>query len=650
MVSGSLLIEQFLNGVTIGIVYVLIAAGLSIIFGVMDVVNFAHGELFALGAYFSLSIAMPFGGSGFWVGLVVAPVLIGVLGMTIERYTLRPLYNRNPLYQILLTFGLVLILADLLVLVWGSAPRSFSTPAVLNQPIALGPIEYSRYSFFIIGLGSALAISVWWALNNTRAGLIIRAGAQDRTMIRNLGIDIDRYYTLVFGAGAALAGIAGVVLGGYQSVSPTMGQSVIIPAFVIVVLGGLGSFRGAVLGGLFVGIVQTFTRTFVPSLEGIIVYTLMIAVLLVRPSGLFGDPMWQSHDEDDSGLSTTRQGAGLTDTQRLWIGLAVVIFLAVLPLGVGVLYSQFAVSLATDILIWALFALSLDFILGYTGLVSLGHAMFYGIGAYASMLVMLHLSTSVFVALVVGVILSAALALFVGYLSIRVSGIYFAMITLGFAQLLYNLIFKFGWTGGSQGLFGVTPLLGIAGVGIDFGSVDFGPLTGEILLYYFLLVTVLLSYLFLRRVMQSPFGSVMVSIRESETRSRFVGYDVTTHKQHAFAISGALAGLAGGLATVSQGFVSPDVMYWLRSGEVVVMVVLGGLGTLYGPMIGAGVFVTFQDILSSYIQQWRLVLGIIFVVFVIYVPHGLTSMVSRLGLHISSIEEEPTNSSQSGGD
>lgn len=650
MVSGSLLVEQLLNGVTIGIVYVLIAAGLSIIFGVMDVVNFAHGELFALGAYFGLSAAMSLGGEGFWLALVVAPLVVGVLGMVIERYTIRPLYERNPLYQILLTFGLVLILADLIVLVWGSAPRSFETPAMLNQSVALGPIDYSLYSLFIIGLGTALAVGVWWALNNTRFGLIIRAGAQDRTMVRNLGIDIDRYYTLVFGVGAALAGIAGVILGGYQSVSPSMGQSVIIPAFVIVVLGGLGSFRGAVVGGLFVGIVQTFARTFVPPLEGVIIYTLMIAVLLVRPSGLFGGPQWQSHEADETGLSTTARGPTFTVEQRLAIAGGIVGLLAVLPLGVGTLYSQFVVSLATDILIWALFALSLDFVLGYTGLVSLGHAMFYGLGAYASILVMLHLTPSVFVALAVGVALSAVLALFVGYLSIRVSGIYFAMITLGFAQLLYNLIFKFGWTGGSQGLFGVTPLLGIAGVGIRFDEFTLGPITGEAVLYYFLLVTVLLSYLLLRRVMQSPFGSVMISIRESETRSRFVGYNVTAHKRRAFAISGALAGLAGGLVTVSQGFVSPDVMYWLRSGEVIVMAVLGGLGTLYGPMIGAGLFIGFQDLLSSYIQQWRLVLGVVFVVFVIYVPHGLTSLFSRVGVRVLFSGDSHTERNRSRGD
>ncbi|MFB6352732.1 MAG: ABC transporter permease [Halobacteriales archaeon] len=627
MVDATVVLDLLLNGLTIGIVYVLIAAGLSIIFGVMDVINFAHGELFALGAYAALAAAMPLGPNGFWIGLVVAPLVVGVVGMGIERLTLRPLYGRNPLYHILLTFGLVLILVDLIELIWGRQARYFPTPATLGGTLDLLGYSYSKFNYFMIILGGALALGAWLLLNRTRFGLIVRAGAQDRQMVRDLGINIDRYYTLVFGFGAALAGAAGVILGGYRTVSPSMGAEVIIPAFVIVVIGGLGSFRGAVVGGLLVGIIQNFARSFAPFLEGLVVYLLMIAILLLRPQGLFGS----AGDEGGDGELLTGSGGVLGSERRRSLGILAVAGLAVVPLGAEIgLYSGYAVTLMIEILIWALFALSLDFVMGYTGLVSLGHAMFYGVGAYAAVVVLLEVSQSAFVAIGAAVLLAAALAWVVGYLSIRVSGVYFAMITLAFAQFIYNLVFKLEWVGGSDGLFGAHAVYGFAGVSVAFDEIAVGVepvlLTGSQLFYYFLLVVVVGAYLLARRLMRAPFGTVLQSIRENEERAEFVGYDVTAHKRRAFVISGGLGGLAGGLFALHNGYAAPAFLHWLRSGEVIVMTMLGGMGTLYGPMLGAGVFIGFKDVLSSYVDQWRMILGMVFVLFVIFVPRGLISL------------------------
>ncbi|WP_135828224.1 ABC transporter permease [Halorussus halobius] len=624
--------EQLLNGLTIGMVYVLIAAGLSVIFGVMDVINFAHGELFALGAYLAFAIAAPFGGAGFWVALVVAPLLVGVVGAAIERLTLRPLYDRNPLYHILLTFGLVLILNDVISFVWGPQDKHFGAPPLLEGPVTVFGITGSLYGYFIVAFGAVLSVATWWALNNTRVGLVVRAGSQDREMVRNLGIDIDRYYTLVFGVGAALAGVAGVVLGAYQNVSTTMGNEAIIPAFVVVVIGGLGSFRGAVVGGLGVGVAQTLARSYAQSLEGLVVFALMILVLLVKPEGLFGNPEWGTSEESEEELLAGSAGGLLTDAQRFRFGAVAVGLLAVVPLGVDVFYSEYALTLLSDVLIWALFALSLDFVMGYAGLVSLGHALFYGTGAYAAMLVLLHVTPSALVALVAAVAICAAIAWAVGYLSIRVSGVYFAMITLAFAQLFYNAVFKFDWTGGSDGLFGADVVYGLGGVTVELDALaESIPLLGESALFYYVLLAVVVgSYLLARQMMRAPFGSVLQSIRESERRTEFVGYDVTAYKRRAFVVSGAMAGLAGGLFAIQDGYVAPSLLHWINSGEVVVMTVLGGMGTLYGPMVGAGVFVGFEDVLSSYTDQWQAVLGLVFVVFVIALPRGLVSLPRRL--------------------
>jgi branched-chain amino acid transport system permease protein len=620
--------EQLLNGLTIGMVYVLIAAGLSVIFGVMDVINFAHGELFALGAYFAFALVAPLGGAGFWLALVVAPLLVGVVGVVVERVTLRPLYDRNPLYHILLTFGLVLILNDVITFVWGKQAKAFAPPPVLDGPVSVLGITNSLYSYFIVGFGALLSLGTWWALNNTRFGLVVRAGSQDREMVRNLGIDIDRYYTLVFGVGAALAAVAGVVLGAYQNVNPGMGNAVIIPAFVIVVLGGLGSFRGAVVGGLGVGVVQTLARTYVPVLEGLIVFALMIVVLLVRPEGLFGNPEWQTTSEAEGELLAGRSGGVLTDRQRFLAGSVAVAALALVPFGVEVFYSEYVLTLLSDVLIWALFALSLDFVMGYAGLVSLGHALFYGTGAYVAVLALLHLTPSAFVALGIAVAVCAVVAWGVGYLSIRVSGVYFAMITLAFAQLFYRAVFKFEWTGGSDGLFGAD----VTYLTMELDDVAEGiPLLGEDALFYYLLLGFVVgSYLVARRMMAAPFGSVLQSIRESERRTEFVGYDVTAYKRRAFVVSGAMAGLAGGLFAIQNGYVAPSLLFWLNSGEVIVMTVLGGMGTLYGPMVGAGVYIGFEDLLSSYTGHWQFWLGLVFVAFVIFLPRGLVSLPRKL--------------------
>jgi branched-chain amino acid transport system permease protein len=624
--------EQLLNGLTIGMVYVLIAAGLSVIFGVMDVINFAHGELFALGAYLAFAITGPFGGTGFWIALVVAPLVVGVVGAAIERFTLRPIYDRNPLYHILLTFGLVLILNDVITLLWGRQDKPLSAPPLLEGPVTILGVTNSLYGYFIIAFGAVLSLGTWWALNNTRFGLVVRAGSQDREMVRNLGIDIDRYYTLVFGVGASLAAVAGVVLGAYQNVSTTMGNEVIIPAFVVVVIGGLGSFRGAVVGGLGVGVVQTLARTYAPFLEGLIVFALMIAVLLVRPEGLFGNPEWQTTAESEEELLSGTSGGVLTERQRFVAGSAVVALLAVVPFGVDVFYSPYSLTLLSEVLIWALFALSLDFVMGYAGLVSLGHALFYGSGAYAAMLVLLHVTPSALVALAIAVAICGLFAWVIGYLSIRVSGVYFAMITLAFAQLFYNAVFKFEWTGGSDGLFGADVVYGIGDYAMELDEVaEAIPMLGDDALFYYVLLGVVVgSYLLAHRIMAAPFGSVLQSIRESERRTEFVGYDVTAYKRRAFVVSGALAGLAGGLFAVHNAYVAPSLLHWINSGEVIVMTVLGGMGTLYGPMVGAGVYIGFEDLLSSYTDQWQLVLGTIFVAFVILLPRGLVSLPDRL--------------------
>jgi branched-chain amino acid transport system permease protein len=278
--------KQLLNGLTLGFMYVIIASGLSLIFGLMGVINFAHGALYMLGAYFGLTF-FRFTGN-FWLSLLVAPIIVGVVGMMLEYSTFRPLYGRSPLYHILLTFGLVLVITNAAEIVWGKAYHIFPRPEGFGGTIGFLGITYPTYRLFVLVIGVALSVFFWFMLKKTRFGLIIRAGSHDREITSAFGIDISKYFTTVFGFGVAIAGVAGVLLAPILSVHPHMGDGIIITAFIVVVVGGLGSLSGAALAGILIGVLQSFSIILFPAFAGAMMYMVMVIVLLVRPQGLLG--------------------------------------------------------------------------------------------------------------------------------------------------------------------------------------------------------------------------------------------------------------------------------------------------------------------------------------------------------------------------
>lgn len=278
--------KQLLNGLTLGLMYVIIASGLSLIFGLMEVINFAHGALYMLGAYFGLTFFKLTG--NFWLSLVVAPIVVGVVGMMLEYSTFRPLYGRSPLYHILLTFGLVLIIGNAAEMVWGKAYHIFPRPKGFEGMVGFLGIAYPTYRLFVLAVGVAISVFFWFMLKKTRFGLIIRAGTHNREITSAFGIDISRYFTLVFGFGVAIAGAAGVLMAPILSVHPHMGDGIVITAFIVVVVGGLGSLSGAALAGILIGILESFSVILFPAFTGAMMYMVMVIVLLVRPQGLLG--------------------------------------------------------------------------------------------------------------------------------------------------------------------------------------------------------------------------------------------------------------------------------------------------------------------------------------------------------------------------
>jgi branched-chain amino acid transport system permease protein len=301
------------------------------------------------------------------------------------------------------------------------------------------------------------------------------------------------------------------------------------------------------------------------------------------------------------------------------LGLALLLALLGFPL-VG---SSYATNILTIILIYGVFAMSLDLLMGYTGLASFGHAAFLGVGAYAAGLAGIYLSESIWVTLPIGLAASAVAALGIGVLAIRSGGVYFLMLTLAFSQLLFAFVASGDFAGGANGLPGIPrPVFAPLPEPADFS--DRTPF------YYLTLVFVLASYWFLHGLVRAPFGRALVGIRENEARMRALGYATNRYKLAAFVIAGVLAGAVGTFYSYDRGFTSPEVLNWTTSGMAIAMVIIGGTGTLIGPIVGAGVYTILQDVLSSYTDRWQLVLGVIFLVFVFVLRDGIVGGVRRI--------------------
>ncbi|HEY8479942.1 MAG TPA: branched-chain amino acid ABC transporter permease [Spirillospora sp.] len=281
------MLQQAFNGLVSGAFFALLALGLAVIFGMLGVVNLAHGAFYMLGA-FGAFIALDSFGLNFWISLVLVPVLLGVGGIVLERLFIRRLTPLDPLYNLLFTFGLALILQDLVKREYGVNSQPYPRPSGLDGTVDLGLFTYPSYQVFVLGISVAVCLVVWFVLTRTRVGMIVRAATERPELTRALGIDVGRWVTPVFGFGVALAAFAGVLAAPMRAINPLMGANLIITVFAVVVIGGLGSVFGSVVSGFVIGVVSALGDLYVPALSQILVFILMAAVLLWRPTGLFG--------------------------------------------------------------------------------------------------------------------------------------------------------------------------------------------------------------------------------------------------------------------------------------------------------------------------------------------------------------------------
>lgn len=284
--SFSLIAQQLVTGLALGSIYVLVGVGLSLVFGLLTIVNFAHGAFFMVGAYVGVFIFAKTG--NFWLCMVAVPLATGAIGLVVERFLVRPLYGRGIDYPLLLTFGLAYVMMDVVRMVFGVQGEQFDTPELLQGAVDIGIGMFPIYRLFLIAVTAVVLLLLWLVIEKTRFGLIVRAGARDPMVLRVLGIDVSKVWLAIFGVGTAIAGLAGLLAAPMRGVSPEMGVPVLIEAFVITVVGGMGSLGGAIAAGLLVGVVMSFTTLFAPELADFSMFALMAITLIFKPNGLFG--------------------------------------------------------------------------------------------------------------------------------------------------------------------------------------------------------------------------------------------------------------------------------------------------------------------------------------------------------------------------
>jgi len=614
-------IVQLLNGLAGASSLFLVAAGLSLIFGVTRIVNFAHGSFFMLGIYIAYTLVERVGaGMWFWPCLLLASLLVGLIGAAVEVVLLRRIYKAPELFQLLATFALVLVFKDAALWLWGPedllGPRA---PGFRGSVDILGR-QFPTYDLFLIAVGPAVLGLLWLLLTRTRWGTLVRAATQDREMVGALGVNQAWLFTAVFALGSMLAGLGGALQLPREPANLGLDLTTIGDAFVVVVVGGLGSIPGAYLAALIIAEIKAlciglgtvdfgwFSFSF-SKLTLVAEFLVMAVVLVVRPWGLLGRPQGVSRNSapPEAPLRTA-------DRRTVWFAGSLFVALLLLPLATA--QFPYALVLGIDLLVAALFAASLHFIMGPAGMHSFGHAAYFGLGAYAAALLLKKAGLPMELALLAAPIVSAGGAFVFGWFSVRLSGVYLAMLTLAFAQIVWSVSYQ--WddvTGGSNGLIGIWPAAWLADKRV----------------YYALtLLLVAASVLMMRRVLFSPFGYAMRAGRDSALRADAIGIDVKRMQWAAFVLAGLFAGLAGSLFVFSKGSISPDSMAVGKSVDGLVMVLLGGLQTLAGPVVGAVTFTWLQDSVARSTDYWRALLGAIILLLVLLFPQGIAGFIRQI--------------------
>ena len=597
-----LFIAQLLTGLANAAALFLVASGLSLIFGVTRIVNFAHGSLYMLGAFigYSLMQVLP-GAFGFWSSIIIAGLLVGVIGVIVELLVLRPVYKAPELFQLVATFGVILVIQDLALLIWGAedvlgprAPGLKGVVRIMGEPVP-------QFDLALIAITPFVLFALWYLISKTRVGILVRAATQDREMVGALGVNQSWLFTGVFFLGAALAGLGGAIQLPKGGADLLMDFNILASIFVVVVIGGMGSLPGAYIAAVLISVLNVFGVAYIPQSTLVLMFVVMAVVLTVRPYGLLGrEEVAGEHGQVGEPEKPIKPASSFG---RLLV-FVLLIALGCLPF----VAEPFFTILATDVIIFCLFAASLHFILGLGGLVSFGHAAYFGGGAYVAALLVNYANAPMELAFLLAPIGAAMLAVIIGWLCLRLSGVYFAMLTLALAQLVWSLVFQWDeFTGGDDGL-------------VDIWPAEY--LSDTTVYFYFTMIFGVGGIILLRHMAHTPFGYALRASRDSARQAEATGLNTKRIQWVAFSIAGAFAGLSGALFVFSKGSVFPVELEIAKSFDGLIVVFLGGVKTLSGGVVGAAALTLVQDYITRF-EYWRLALGLLIIGVVVIAPRGI---------------------------
>jgi len=645
------LISVFVFGLSLGMILFLLAAGLTLTMGLMRIINLAHGALYMVGGYVGLSVAAH--AHNFWVGVLAGAAIAGAIGLLLETVFLRRLYGQ-PTSQVLLTIGFIYIIVGSIRNIWGGYPSGQLVPGLLSGSVPIGSVNIPVFKLFIIGFGLVMAVLLWLLQDKTRIGAVVRAGMDNREIAGALGINLKGVFTGVFVLGAFIAGFCGLIGATATGITLGIAWEVLLLSMIVVVVGGTGSIQGALVGGILLGLLYAFGSGYFSNYAHFVPYVALVVVLVLKPSGLLGRPMvggptatmylegpafrrWKWWEKTRAPLkratdhlvrstqsAQVAREARVTDAPK-WrrvlhkgIPYAVILLpLLILPPFVG----SYQHSILAKVLIYALFAMSLDLTMGYAGLVSFGHAAFLGIAGYTVGVFIMKLGiTSFWIIAPAALGLTLVTAAIIAYISLRVTDTYYLLVTMGLGQVLSVLALK--WTrvtNGVDGLAGITrPDMGL---GFTWSAMTY---------FYFVLAVFVICYVILRLIVGSSFGRTLVGIRINEQRMRSLGFNTWRQKYVGVLVGGLFAGVAGILFAYELGSMTPPSLALQMSSLPMLMVIIGGRGTLWGPCLGAALVILGKEYANIYVPNyWDIILGVVFVAVVMLLPGGFARHLAR---------------------
>jgi len=643
-----------LNGLSAGMAIFLVAAGVTLIFGILKVLNFAHGGFLMVGAYvaFTLTGSYP---SSIWVLLGAAlagGVVAAGMGWVTDLVILRRLRGADMHYVLISTFGLMILLVGVVKVIWGLDYHSVSPPPLLEGTLIWGPVMLPYLSVFTICVGVATFLVLDFVIQRTSVGKLLLGLVRDPWMVSIMGYNVPVIYTLTVIAACFLAGLAGGLLLPNQALSPALGDTYIILGFITVILGGLGSVRGAFIAAMILGVADSVSVVVLNVYPGIAIYVCLVLTLLIRPQGLFGPTEFSQAQVGwlvDARFSKARRtlealrnrgGAVIARADRLidpreWPRLDLRLTDRIppkilLPFGIGLALALLAVPyLVTPTLVFiigvailqGLFAMSWHFLFKNVGVISFGHAAFFATGAYLTGYILkMGIAVPFLVALVLAALVGAVIAGVIGLIALkRSSGIFFAILTLGLGEMCYIIVSSTEALGADDGMAGIPrPVMSL---GITELS-----LAGDNAYYWFICAISALVIFGLWWLSNNRFGRVLRSIHQDSERAIFLGVDTDRYRLVAFMISGAVAALSGALYGPWMQIVVPDTAHLIHSTDAVLNSLLGGLGSFWGPMVGSAAFAAIHFFTRTLTGISEIVIGGTLLTVVLVAPFGLIGL------------------------